>query len=173
MILTTSCNINIINKWRFGQIFKNMFKWILHVIEQNYTWYDVKTLIKGTRQLSLTPSQVYGLLADLFILTAKIQTKKKFGSFVNFTNLSHNLTKLIGYSGHHAFLKKNRNVFVKHGCPGGNKVKIWHNLLSPTFWPPPHAPQGHVMSVKCEQSLDELTVWVWLLYDHPNFKYCT
>ena len=34
-------------------------------------------------------------------------------------------------------------------------------------------PHGHVMSVKCEQPLDELTVHVWLLYDHPNFKYCT
>ena len=29
------------------------------------------------------------------------------------------------------------------------------------------------MSVKCEQPLDELTVQVWLLYDHPNLKYCT
>ena len=29
------------------------------------------------------------------------------------------------------------------------------------------------MQVKCEQPLDELTVQVWLLYDHPNFKYCT
>ena len=37
---------------------------------------------------------------------------------------------------------------------------------------PPH-PQGHVISVKCEKPLDELTVQVWLLYDHPNFKYCT
>ena len=37
---------------------------------------------------------------------------------------------------------------------------------------PPH-PQGHVMLVKCEQPLDELTVPVLLLYDHPNFKYCT
>ena len=36
----------------------------------------------------------------------------------------------------------------------------------------PH-PQGHVMSVKCEQPLDELTVQVWLLYDNPNFKHCT
>ena len=34
-------------------------------------------------------------------------------------------------------------------------------------------PQGHVMSLKCEQPLDEVTVQVWLLYDHPNFKYCT
>ena len=34
-------------------------------------------------------------------------------------------------------------------------------------------PQGHVMSVKCEEPIDELTVKVWLLYHHPNFKYCT
>ena len=38
---------------------------------------------------------------------------------------------------------------------------------------PPH-PKGHVMlSVKCEEPIDELTVQVWLLYHHPNFKYCT
>ena len=37
---------------------------------------------------------------------------------------------------------------------------------------PPH-PQGHVMSGECEQPLDELTVQVWLLNDHSNFKYCT
>ena len=37
---------------------------------------------------------------------------------------------------------------------------------------PPH-PQGHVMSVKCEQPIDELTVQVWLLYHNLNFKYCT
>ena len=36
----------------------------------------------------------------------------------------------------------------------------------------PH-PQGHVMSVKYEQPLDEFTVQVWLLYNHPNVKYCT
>ena len=37
---------------------------------------------------------------------------------------------------------------------------------------PPH-PQGHVMSMKCEEPIDELTVQVWLLYLHSNFKYCT
>ena len=36
----------------------------------------------------------------------------------------------------------------------------------------PH-PQGHVKSVKCEEPIDEPTVQVWLLYHHPNFKYCT
>ena len=30
-----------------------------------------------------------------------------------------------------------------------------------------------MMSVKCEKPLNELTVQVWLLYDHHNFKYCT
>ena len=44
--------------------------------------------------------------------------------------------------------------------------------ISKSYILTPH-PQGHVMSVKCEQPLDELTVQVWLLYDHPNFKYCT
>ena len=34
---------------------------------------------------------------------------------------------------------------------------------------PPH-PQGNV---KCEQPLNKLTVQVWLLYEQPNFKYCT
>ena len=41
-------------------------------------------------------------------------------------------------------------------APGGNKVKIWQKSLSPTFWPRP--PPGRVVSVKCEQPLDELTV---------------
>ena len=36
----------------------------------------------------------------------------------------------------------------------------------------PH-PQGHEILVKCEEPIDELTVQVWLLYHHPNFKYCT
>ena len=60
---------------------------------------------------------------------------------------------------------------MKHGCPDGNVVKIWQKSLCPTFWPYPT--QGHVMSVKCEKPIDELTVQVWLLYHHPNFKYCT
>ena len=34
-------------------------------------------------------------------------------------------------------------------------------------------PQGHEMWVKCEQSIDELTIKFWLLCHHPNFKYCT
>ena len=34
-------------------------------------------------------------------------------------------------------------------------------------------PLGHGMPLKCEEPLDELTVQVWLLYDHLNLKYCT
>ena len=55
---------------------------------------------------------------------------------------------------------------------GGNKVKIWQNLSKSHILTLPH-PQGHVMSGECEQPLYELIVQVWLLYDHPNFKYCT
>ena len=54
-------------------------------------------------------------------------------------------------------------------APSGNKVEIWQKSLH--FDPAP--PKGHEMWVKCEQSIDGLTVQVWLLYHHPNFKYCT
>ena len=33
--------------------------------------------------------------------------------------------------------------------------------------------QGHVMSVKCEEPIDELTVQVWLMYDQWNLIYST
>ena len=67
-----------------------------------------------------------------------------------------------------------RHVFVKHGCPwrqqSQNMAKKYQVLH---FDPRAHSPLGHVMSVKCEEPLDELTVQFWLLYDHPNFKYFT
>ena len=65
-----------------------------------------------------------------------------------------------------------RHVFVKHGCPRQQQSQNMAKSLSPTFWPRP-TPQGHGMSMKNEEAIDELTVQVWLLYDHPNFKYCT
>ena len=55
--------------------------------------------------------------------------------------------------------------------PAVTKSNYGKNLKVLHLDPAPH--QGHVMSMKCEQPLDELTVQVWLLYDHPNFKYCT
>ena len=67
---------------------------------------------------------------------------------------------------------KTRHVFVKHGCPWRRQSQTMAKISKSYILNPPH-PQGHVMSVKCEQPLDELTVQVWLLYDHPNFKYCT
>ena len=33
--------------------------------------------------------------------------------------------------------------------------------------------QGHGVTVKCEELIDDFTVQGWLLYHHPNFKYCT
>ena len=55
--------------------------------------------------------------------------------------------------------------------PVSTESKYGKNLQVLQFDPTP--PQGHLMSVKCEEPIDELTVQVWLLYDHPNFKYCT
>ena len=34
-------------------------------------------------------------------------------------------------------------------------------------------PQGHVMSAKCEEPLNEFRVQVWLLYHHLNLNYWT
>ena len=45
--------------------------------------------------------------------------------------------------------------------------------ISKSYILTPPYPQGHVMSVKCKQLLDEPTVQVWLLYDHQNYNYCT
>ena len=53
-------------------------------------------------------------------------------------------------------------------APGSNKVKISKSYILT----PPHT-QGHVMSVKCEEPIDELTFQVWLQYHNQNFKYCT
>ena len=56
--------------------------------------------------------------------------------------------------------------------PAATKSKYGKNLSKSYILTPPH-PKGQVMSVKCEEPIEELTVQVWLLYYHPNFKYCT
>ena len=56
--------------------------------------------------------------------------------------------------------------------PAATKSKYGKNLSKSYILTTPH-PQGHVISVKCEEPIDKLTVQVWLLYHHPNFKYCT
>ena len=61
---------------------------------------------------------------------------------------------------------------MKHRCPRRQQSQNMAKIYQSYILTPPH-PQGHVMSVKCEEPIDELTVQVWLLYDHPNFKYCT
>ena len=61
---------------------------------------------------------------------------------------------------------KTRHVFVKNGCPRQQQSQTMAKISKSYIFTPPH-PQ------KSEQPLDELTVQVWLLYDHPYFKYCT
>ena len=62
-----------------------------------------------------------------------------------------------------------RHVFVKHGCPLRKQSQNMANISKSYILTRPPQPQWHGMSVKC----DELTVQVWLLCHHPNFKYCT
>ena len=61
---------------------------------------------------------------------------------------------------------------MKHGCPRRQQSQNMAKICKSYILTPPH-PQGQVMSEKCEEAIDELTVQVWLLYHHPNFKYCT
>ena len=69
-------------------------------------------------------------------------------------------------------MKITRHVFVKHGCP---RRQPSHNIAksSKSYILTLSHSQGHVMSVKCEEPIDEATVQVWFLYHHPNFKYFT
>ena len=64
------------------------------------------------------------------------------------------------------------DVFVKHGCPWRQESQNMAKISKSYILTLPH-PQGHAMSVKCEEPIDELTIQVWLLFHHPNFKYCT
>ena len=65
-----------------------------------------------------------------------------------------------------------KHVFVKHGCPRWQQSQNMAKISKSNILTPPH-PQGHVMSVKCGEPIDEATVQVWILYHHPHFKYCT
>ena len=65
-----------------------------------------------------------------------------------------------------------RHVFVKHGCHRRQQSQTMAKISKSYILTPPN-PQWYVMPVKYEQPLDELTVQVWLLYDRPNFRYCT
>ena len=69
-------------------------------------------------------------------------------------------------------LLETRHVFVKHGCPRRQQCQNMAKISKSYILTPPD-PQGHRISVKCEERIDELTVQVWSLYHHPNFKYCT
>ena len=65
-----------------------------------------------------------------------------------------------------------RHMFVKHGHPQWQQSQNMAKISKSYILTPP-TPWGHVMSEKCEEPIDELTVQVWLLYHPPNFKYCT
>ena len=70
-------------------------------------------------------------------------------------------------------LEIKQDVFVKHGCSRWQQSQNMAKIFKSFILTPPH-PRGQVMSVKCEEPIDEHTVQVWfILYHYPNFKYCT
>ena len=64
-------------------------------------------------------------------------------------------------------------MFVKQGYPRRQQSQNMAKISESYILTPLPNPQRHVMSVEYEEPIDELTVWVWLLYDHQNFEYCT
>ena len=91
-----------------------------------------------------------------------------------FTFLSYPTSSILHPTSYILHLASNitRHVFVKHGCPRRQQSQNMAKISKSYILTPPH-PQGHVMSEKCEEPIDELTVQVWLLCHHTNFKYCT
>ena len=51
-------------------------------------------------------------------------------------------------------------MFVKHGCPRRQQSQNMAKISKSYILTPTH-PQGRVMSVKCEEAIDEPTVQVW------------
>ena len=67
-----------------------------------------------------------------------------------------------------------KRVFLKHGCPRRQQSPNMAKISKSYILTQPH-PQGHVMSVKCEEPIDELTVQVSLPYHQAKKKlwvYC-
>ena len=59
----------------------------------------------------------------------------------------------------HKSKRKLDNLFVKHGCPRQQQSQNTAKISKSYILTLPD-PQGHVMSVKCEEPIDELTVQV-------------
>ena len=112
--------------------------------------FTIPNIMIGTELMFLLLSH---MSENNFLPTDKLQFKKFDISVSIF------LTNIINMSSANIQLQiKTRDVFVKHGCPQRQQSpKYGKNLPSPTILTPPN-PQGHGMSVKCEEPIDELTV---------------
>ena len=130
------------------------FRWRPLPYEDNFNDSRVDAL-DDCRSVEVTPPIQH--------LTIHLKDKVQSSGYMNYND------KYFGYTVQ--IQGKTRHVFEKRGCPRRKKSQTMANICKSYILNPP--PQGYVMSVKCAQPLDELTVQVWLLYDHPNFKYCT
>ena len=104
--------------------------------------------------------QCHGQIGVLFCHSYIILTDHKHAREI--WNVFYQNSKVVKCYGH------NKMCLWNMDAPSGHKVKFWQNLK----WHPPH-PQGHVISVKCKQSVDELMVQIWLMYPDLSLQYCT
>ena len=65
-----------------------------------------------------------------------------------------------------------KHVFVKHGCPPAATESNYGKNLQVLYFDPTPSP-GVLDVSECAEPIDELTVQVWILYYHSNFKFCT
>ena len=70
-------------------------------------------------------------------------------------------------------VKKNKTFLCETRMPAAATKSKYGKIISKSYILTLPHPQGHVMSVRCEEPIDILTVQVWLLYHHQSFKYCT
>ena len=75
-------------------------------------------------------------------------TSDSFGKFKAVTTVTGDKMKCVSKSRKQDVCLSNTDV------PGSNKVQIRPKSVSPIFLPRPPRPQGHVMSVNCEEPID-------------------
>ena len=94
-------------------------------------------------------------ITNLQLLDSVLNTDLLKWFTVTFKNIS-----AICWGKYFAIKYETRHVFVKtRMTPAATKWK--YGKISKSYIMSQSHPQGHVMSVKCEQALDELTIQVW------------
>ena len=162
--ISTPCNYKVIIT-KYLQIIKKllvvkrMFNWSLLIKRERGCIYMLHTRI--TAACSILSNNIFS--DHYFYLRCHISWDFQGANRLQSVQLKISRKRMWNFKGKTLL---NRHVFVKHWCPRRQRQNMAKSL-SPKFWPRP-TPRG-MMSVKCEQPLDELTVQVWL---QSKFDYC-